>query len=72
MRGGDTAIRDAISVVATERAGRVLGESVAVALAISGAQERGNDLEIPIANAARLAPEVGQTQVDIQFEQLYA
>src|SRR5512134_2891806 len=64
------AVRDAVAVVAAETPGRVLGERVAVALPVRGAQERGHDLEIPLGDAAGLAPEVGEPEVDVQLEQL--
>src|SRR5436305_1863515 len=64
--------RDAIAVVVAERAGRVLGEGVAVALAVRGAHERGDDVEIPLRDLAGLAPEVGQAEVDVELEQIDA
>ena len=57
-------------MVAAEASGRVLGEGVAIALPVGGAQERSDDLEIPLGHAAGLAPEVGEPQVDVQLEQL--
>lgn len=59
-------------MVATEGAGRVLCERVAVALAVRSPQERGDHLEVPVAHTARLAPEIGQAQIDVQLEQLDA
>jgi deoxyribonuclease IV len=57
-------------VVAAERAGRILGEGIAIPLAVSGTKERSDDVEIPLVDAARLAPEVGEPKVDVQLEEL--
>ena len=59
-------------MIVAERAGIVLGERVAVALPVGGAHERRHDLEIPLGHLARLAPEVGEPEVDIELEQIYA
>ena len=53
-----------------ERARIVLGESVAVALAVGRAHEGGDDIEIPFADVGGFAPEVGEPEVDIQLEQV--
>ncbi len=50
--------------------GRVLGERVAVALAVRGPHERRDDLEVPLGDVGRLAPEVGQPEVDVELEQV--
>jgi hypothetical protein len=63
---------DPIAVIAAERAWGILGQSVAVPLAIGRAHERGHDLEVPLRDVARLTPEVGQANVDVQLEELYA
>ena len=60
----------AIAVIGTKCAGRVLGQRVAVALAVGGAHERGDDVERPLADARGLAPEVGEPQVDVELEQV--
>ena len=57
-------------MLVAERAGRVLGQRVAVALAVGGAHERRHDLEVPLADLARLAPEVGEPEVDVELEQI--
>ncbi len=59
-------------MVAAEGAGRVLGEGVAVALAVRGAEEGGHDVQIPLIDAAGLAPEVGEPEVDVELEELDA
>ncbi len=59
-------------MVVTERAGRVLGEGVAVALPVGGAHEGGNDLEIPLGDVGRLPPQVGEAQVDVELEEVDA
>src|SRR5579872_2261685 len=64
--------RDAIAVVVAERARTVLREGVAVALAVGGPHERGDDVEIPLGDLAGLAPEIGQAEVDVELEQIDA
>jgi deoxyribonuclease IV len=59
-------------VVAAEGPGRVLGEGVAVALAVRGAEEGGHDVQIPLIDAAGLAPEIGEPEVDVELEKLDA
>jgi len=59
-------------VVEAERPGSVLGERVAVAFAVGGAHKSGCDLEIPLADLRRLAPQLGQPKVDIELEQVDA
>src|ERR1700741_1312545 len=62
--------RDAVPVLVAERARRVLGERVAVALAVGRPEERGDDLEIPVGDVEGLPPEVGEAQVDVELEQV--
>jgi len=57
-------------VVGAESARRVLGEGVAVALAVRGAHECGDHVERPVRDPRRLAPEVGEPQVDVELEQV--
>jgi hypothetical protein len=57
-------------VLLAEAARIVLGERVAVALAVGGAHERGDHLEVPVADVGRLAPEVGEPEVDVELEQV--
>jgi deoxyribonuclease-4 len=57
-------------VLLAEAAGRVLGERVAVTLAVRRAHERSDDIEVPLADVRRLAPEIGEAQVDVQLEQV--
>ena len=59
-------------MVVAERAGIVLGQRVAVALAVGGAHERRHDLEVPLGDLVRLAPEVGEPEVDVELEQVDA
>src|SRR3954447_12321719 len=63
---------DPVPVLLAERAGHVLGERVAVALAVGGAHERADDLDVPLRDLARLAPEVGQAEVDVELEEIDA
>src|SRR3954452_24754200 len=67
---GLLARRDAIAVIDTKAAGRVLGERVAVALPVRGPHEGGDQVERPFADPCGLAPEIGQAKVDIEFEQI--
>src|ERR687895_550558 len=64
------ALGNAVAVVTAEAPGGILGEGVAVALTVRRSQERRDDLEVPLAHAACLAPEVGQAEVDVQLEEL--
>ncbi len=57
-------------MVPAEGAGGVLGERVAVTLPVRRAQEGSDDLEAPVVDTARLAPEVGEPEVDVQLEKL--
>jgi hypothetical protein len=59
-------------VLETERPRRLLRERVAIALAVRGTDERGDDLEVPLRDVDRLTPEVGQANVDVELEQVYA
>ena len=54
----------------TERAGRVFGQRVAVTLAVGGTHEGCNDLDVPVVDLSGLAPEVGETEVDVELEQV--
>src|SRR5205085_7791190 len=62
----------AVTVLGAERAGRILGQRVAVALAVGRAHERGDDVDAPVVDLARLAPEVGEPEVDVELEQIDA
>ncbi len=64
------AIRDAVPVLVAERTRRVLGESIAIALAVCRAKERRDDFEIPLAHVDRLPPKVGEAEVDVELEKV--
>jgi len=53
-----------------ERPRRVLGERVAIALAVGSTHERRHDVEVPLRDLPGLAPEVGQAEVDVELEQI--
>ena len=55
-----------------EAARVVLGERVAVALAVGRAHERRDDLEVPLVDLGGLPPEVGEPEVDVELEQVDA
>ena len=57
-------------MVVAERARIVLGQRVAVPLAVRGAHERRDDLEVPLGYLAGLTPEVGEPEVDVELEQI--
>jgi deoxyribonuclease IV len=57
-------------VVVAQRAGIVLGQNVAIPLAVGGAHEGRDDVEIPLADVGRLTPEVGQAEVDVELQQV--
>src|ERR1700755_807060 len=69
-RFGRLPSRDAVSVLVAERAGRVLGERVAVPLAVGGAEEGGDDFEVPLRDLEGLAPQVGEAEVDVELEKV--
>src|SRR3954463_13683102 len=69
-RLGRRARRNAVPVFVAERAWRVLGERVAIALAVRGSEEGGYDLEVPVRHVQSLTPEVGETEVDVELEQV--
>src|SRR5882672_11676064 len=58
--------RDPVPVVVAERARQILGEGVAVPLAVRGPHEGGDDVEVPLRDVGGLAPEVGQAEVDVE------
>src|SRR5512133_2536154 len=60
--------RNAVPVLVAERARRVLGERVAVALPVRGPEAGGDYLEVPVRHVEGLAPEVGETEVDVELE----
>ena len=60
--------RDPVAVIVAQGTRRVLGERVAVALAVGRPHEGGDDVEIPFRDVPGLAPQVGKAQVDVQFE----
>src|SRR4029079_17364362 len=64
--------RDLVSVVVAERPRRVLRKGIAIALAVSGPHEGGDDLEVPFRDIGSLAPEVGEAEVDVELEQVDA
>ena len=59
-------------MIVAERARIVLGQRVAVALAVGRPHERGHDLEVPFGYVRGLAPEVGEPEVDVELEQVDA
>src|SRR5438132_12302701 len=59
-----------VAVLLAEAARVVLGERVAVALAVGRAHEGGHDLEIPVADVRGFAPEVGKPEVDVELQQV--
>src|SRR5689334_16675704 len=62
--------RHAIAVIVAKRTRRVLGQGVAVSLAVGGAHEGGDDLEVPLRYLACLAPEVGEAEIDVELEEV--
>ncbi len=59
-------------MVEAERPRVVLGQRVAVALAIGSAHERSRDLHVPVLDLGQLAPQIGEPEVDVELEQVYA
>ena len=65
-------LRHVVPVLEAQRSRRVLRERVAVPLAVRRAHERRDDLEVPFRDLRRLAPEVGETEIDIELEKIDA
>src|SRR5262249_61675106 len=63
---------DPVAMVVAQGPRRVLGERVAVALAVGGTHEGRHDLQVPVRDVCRLAPEIGEAKVDIELEQIDA
>ncbi len=59
-------------MVVAQGSRRILGEGIAVALAVRGPHEGGYDLEVPLGDVGRLTPEVGESEVDVELEQVDA
>src|SRR5690242_21837800 len=57
-------------MLVAERAGRVLGQRVAVALAVCGPEKGGDDLEVPLGHVEGLTPEIGEAEVDVELEEI--
>jgi deoxyribonuclease-4 len=57
-------------VLLAQTAGRVLGQRVAITLAVGRAHEGGDDLEVPLGDVAGLTPEVCETKVDVELEEV--
>jgi hypothetical protein len=68
LRG--TAAGNAVPVLLAEQARRLLGERVAVALAVGRPDEGGHDVELPLADLAGLPPEVCEAKVDVELEEI--
>jgi hypothetical protein len=64
------AFRHAVTVLDAEQAGRVLGQRVAVPLAVRGPYEGADDFDAPFGDVVRLAPEIGETDVDVELQQV--
>ncbi len=61
---------NSVPVIFAEAARSVLGERVAVPLAVRGPHERGDDVEVPILDVGCLPPEIGETEVDVELEEV--
>ncbi len=61
---------NSVAVVGAERAGRVFGERVAVALAVRRPHERCDHVERPVGDRSGFPPEIGEPEVDIELEQI--
>src|SRR5262245_32280642 len=61
-----------VPVLLAQAARALLGERVAIPLAVGGADEGRNHVELPFADLVRLAPEVGEAKVDVELQQVDA
>ena len=59
-------------MVGAEGAGELLGERVAVTLAVRGPHEGRDDLEGPVLDAGGFPPEIGEAKVDVELEEIDA
>ena len=66
----DTAIGHSVSVLEAERARRLLGQGVAVPLAVGGSDKRSDDLETPLGNIHRFSPQIREAKVDVELEKI--
>ena len=57
-------------MVLAQAARRLLGQCVAVPLAVRGAHERGDDVEVPLLDVGSLTPEIGEAEVDVQLQEV--
>jgi deoxyribonuclease-4 len=57
-------------VIEAERSRRLLGESIAVPLAVRRSDESGHNLEVPFGHIHRLSPELREAQVDVELEEI--
>src|SRR5450759_1701889 len=57
-----------VAVIGAKPPRIVLGQGVAVALAVGGAYEGRDNLQIPFLNLKGLLPQVGESRVDVQLE----
>ena len=70
--GSGLAGRDAVAVLLAESARQFFCQRVAVALAVGGAHEGADDFEVPVADVAGFAPQVGDPDVDVELEEVDA
>src|SRR4029453_5571205 len=62
----------AVSVLLAQASRALLGERVAVPLAVGGSDEGRDHVELPVADLVGLAPEIGETEVDVELQQVDA
>jgi len=67
---GNTAVGHSIAVLDAERAGRLLRQGVAVPLSVRSPDKGGDDLETPVGDVHRLAPEIRKAKVDVELEKI--
>lgn len=70
QRSGGAPARHAVAVIGAETTEIVLGQGVAVTLAVSSAHESGHHFEVPILDLERLSPEIAKPRIDVELEQL--
>jgi len=59
-------------VIEAERSRRLFRECIAVTLPVSRANERGDDLEVPVVHVDSFTPEIREADVDVELEQIDA
>src|SRR3954451_23460034 len=61
---------NAVAVIVAKRTRRLLGQRVAIPLAVGRPHEGSDDVEVPLGDLPRFPPEVGEAEVDVELEEV--